>query len=107
MGTQHVVDMAGRGRTALVEYSGPTPGSSCSRRGNGSSSRSFRVPNINWNDPNLRQIDLNGDGQAELVITEDHAITWYPAEDEAGLRPRRTPWDFRRGAWPGARLRQP
>ncbi|MEQ8181394.1 MAG: SpvB/TcaC N-terminal domain-containing protein, partial [Smithellaceae bacterium] len=34
--------------------------------------RSFKnLPNINWRDSNARMIDLNGDGRAEILITED------------------------------------
>ena len=48
------------------------------------------VPNVDWNDANLRFIDLNGDGHADALVTEHDVFTWYPslAEDgfDAGFR---------------------
>nr|WP_320014185.1 SpvB/TcaC N-terminal domain-containing protein [uncultured Desulfobacter sp.] len=47
--------------------------------------QSFKaVANINLQDPNTRLLDLNGDGQPELVITEDRAFTWYEAAGKTG-----------------------
>jgi len=43
------------------------------------------LPNIDWNDPNLRFIDLNGDGHADILITEHDAFTWYPSLAEGGF----------------------
>ena len=42
-------------------------------------------PNVDWNDPNLRFIDLDGDGHADVLITEHEAITWYPSLAENGF----------------------
>jgi RHS repeat-associated protein len=35
------------------------------------------IPQINWSDKNLRFIDLTGDGQSDVLITEDDVFTWY------------------------------
>jgi len=43
------------------------------------------TPNVNWSDPNLRFIDVNGDGHADVLITEDDAFTWYPSLAEDGF----------------------
>jgi RHS repeat-associated protein len=54
------------------------------------------VPNIDWNDPNLRFIDLDGDGHADILITENDVFTWYPSLAEQGFDgARRVPkaWD--------------
>lgn len=42
---------------------------------------------IDLQDPNTRLIDLNGDGQPELVVTEENAFTWYPANGKHGYLP--------------------
>jgi RHS repeat-associated protein len=43
------------------------------------------APDVNWADPNLRFIDLNGDGHADVLITEDDVFTWYPSLAEDGF----------------------
>lgn len=35
------------------------------------------IPNIDWQNPNTRFIDLNGDGRPELVVSEENAFIWY------------------------------
>ncbi|MEO1052978.1 MAG: SpvB/TcaC N-terminal domain-containing protein [Bacteroidota bacterium] len=44
-------------------------------------------PNVNWQDPNLRMIDLTGDGFADIVITEDYCFTWYESKAKKGYVP--------------------
>ena len=41
--------------------------------------RAFKqVPNIDFNDPNLRMLDLTGDGHADILITENNCFSiWY------------------------------
>ena len=36
----------------------------------------FPLPDIAWNDPNLRFVDLNGDGLADVLATEQDAFVW-------------------------------
>jgi RHS repeat-associated protein len=43
------------------------------------------APNLDWNDPNLRFIDLDGDGHADVLITENQAFTWFPSLAEDGF----------------------
>ncbi|MEP6901374.1 MAG: SpvB/TcaC N-terminal domain-containing protein, partial [Actinomycetota bacterium] len=42
------------------------------------------IANLDLSDPNTRLIDLNGDGQPELVVTEEHAIAWYESKGKQG-----------------------
>ncbi len=43
------------------------------------------IPNIDWNDPHIRFIDLNGDGQPELVLSNESAFIWYPNLGKEGM----------------------
>jgi RHS repeat-associated protein len=43
-----------------------------------------RYPRVNINDPNIKFIDLNGDGMPEIVLSEEEVFTWYPAAGIAG-----------------------
>ncbi|MEO6918782.1 MAG: SpvB/TcaC N-terminal domain-containing protein, partial [Collimonas sp.] len=63
--------------------------------------RPFRAfPVRDWDDPNLRFVDLTGDGIADVLVTEDDAVTWHPSllalGFGAGLRVR-TPQDEESG----------
>ena len=40
---------------------------------------------IDWNDPNLRHIDLNGDGHDDVLIARDQTFTWYPSLAKGGF----------------------
>ena len=58
--------------------------------------RSFaQMPNVDFADLNTKLIDLNGDGKAELVVSEEQAFTWYPSLGSRGYdAPRLTPKPF-------------
>lgn len=50
--------------------------------------RSFALmPNINFSDQNTKLIDLNGDGKADLIVSEEHAFAWYPSRGSRGFDP--------------------
>jgi hypothetical protein len=53
----------------------------------------FRIlPTFDWTDPNLRFIDLDGDGLADVLITQDHAFLWSRSLGRDGFdRPMSTP----------------
>ena len=44
-------------------------------------------PNVNTRDPDLRFVDLTGDGLADILITEGDVLTWYPSLAEEGFGP--------------------
>lgn len=47
--------------------------------------RSFLTKaNVNLRDPNVRMLDLNGDGKAEIVLTEEHAFCWWESKGREG-----------------------
>ncbi|MES2675155.1 MAG: SpvB/TcaC N-terminal domain-containing protein [Pseudomonadota bacterium] len=87
-GSRHqFMDLAGDGEIDVVEFDGPMPGFH-ERDVDGGWKRHvpfFSLPNINWQDPNLRFIDLTGDGHADALITEHEVFTWYPSLEERGF----------------------
>ncbi|MFC7548747.1 SpvB/TcaC N-terminal domain-containing protein [Plantactinospora sp. GCM10030261] len=88
-GTQ-LLDLAGDGRLDVVVLDGPAPGF-FERGERGAGWRSFvpfdTLPEVDWDDPTVRFVDLDGDGHADLLITEDQAMTWYPSRAERGFGP--------------------
>jgi hypothetical protein len=50
------------------------------------------APNVDWSDPNLRFIDVDGDGYSDILITEHEALTSYPSLATFGFgAPNRVP----------------
>ncbi|MBD2746700.1 VCBS repeat-containing protein [Microvirga sp. BT688] len=43
--------------------------------------------NRDLRDPNIRFLDLNGDGFADVLITEDDALVWHPSHGMNGFGP--------------------
>jgi RHS repeat-associated protein len=86
-GDQQLMDIAGDGRLSLVKFARPFAGYH-ERHDDGrwGSFVSFASqPNIDWRDPNLRTVDLDGDGFADILITEQEVFTWYPSWARAGF----------------------
>lgn len=46
-----------------------------------------RMPNIDFRDAHVKQLDLNGDGLPDLLISEDEVFTWYASEGKKGYGP--------------------
>lgn len=47
------------------------------------------IPNINVRDASTKLVDLNGDGMADMLITEDEVFTWYPSKGKKGYEESR------------------
>ncbi len=88
-GGQQFLDLAGDGLLDAVSFDARVPGF-FERTPNGewdTFTPFVSVPNIAWNDPNLRLVDLTGDGRPDILLAEDEVLTWYPSLGEEGFGP--------------------
>jgi RHS repeat-associated protein len=86
-GGQQLLDLSGDGQLDLVALATPLPG--FSERTHDEDWEPFapfaHLPNLDWDDPNLRFVDLDGDGHADILITNDDVFRWYPSLAEDGF----------------------
>lgn len=87
-GKQLLLDMAGDGQLDIVQLDDPVAG--FYERTQDESWNEFvpfkYLPRISWNSPNIRFVDLTGDGLADVLITENEVFTWYQSLAEEGFR---------------------
>lgn len=80
-------DLNGGGELDYLAYGGETPG--YFRREDSGEWQPLvpfaKLPSIALDDPNLRFVDVNGDGRADLLISEDDVFGWYPADGKNGF----------------------
>ncbi|MGY2488550.1 SpvB/TcaC N-terminal domain-containing protein [Cupriavidus sp. CP313] len=90
-GGAEFMDLAGDGQPDVVVMEGAAPGLYEHDEAEGwQPFRPFAARlNRNLRDPNLRFVDLDGDGRADVLITEDNAFVWHALLGEDGFGPAR------------------
>jgi RHS repeat-associated protein len=85
--SHRLLDLAGDGNLDFVDFASSSPGFyERTTEGAWDRFRAFRSsPVLNWSDPNLRFVDVTGDGIADVLITEDDAFTWHPSFLQEGF----------------------
>ncbi len=96
------MDLAANGNQDMVSLEGPLHG--YYERADGPGWGTFTpfesFPNIETRDPNLKFIDIDGDGLADILISEDGVMSWYPSLGHDGFGSKqyaRKPTDEERG----------
>ena len=90
-GGAQFMDLAGDGLPDLVMLDGPMPG--FYEHDGAEGWQPFRPftsrLNRDMRDPNLKFVDLDGDGHADVLISEDDAFVWHASLAEEGCGPAR------------------
>lgn len=88
-GQQQLLDIAGGGTLNLVQFESEAPGFYERTLSEGwGRFRTFQsLPVLNWKNPNLKFVDVTGDGIADILITEDDAFLWHESLLDEGFGP--------------------
>jgi RHS repeat-associated protein len=84
-------DMGGDGQADLLVHSGPLPG--FFETTSAGTWRTFRpydtAPTFAPGEPNVRLVDLTGDGLSDALVTDDNGFLWFQCLGEKGFAPPR------------------
>jgi RHS repeat-associated protein len=101
--TAQFMDLAADGHQDMVSLDGPLHG--YYERTDQQGWETFRAfgsfPNVDTHDPNLKFVDIDGDGLADILVSEDEVMAWYPSFGYGGFGLRqyaRKPFDEEKGA---------
>ena len=83
------MDLAQDGALDVIDLEAPAPGfAERTPDGGWHPFVPFRsMPGIDPRDPNLRLVDLTGNGLPDLLVTEDEVFTWHASLAEEGYGP--------------------
>jgi hypothetical protein len=86
-GRQQLLDLSGDGQLDLVNFDRPTPGFfERTQEADWEPFKTFALlPDLDWRNPNLRFIDLTGDGLPDLLISENNAFCWHTSLGAKGF----------------------
>jgi RHS repeat-associated protein len=88
-GHQQLMSISGDGKLSLVDFESRPPG--FFERTDDSNWEPFQAfastPVLDWRNPNLKFIDLTGDGLPDLLISEDAAFWWHASLASEGFGP--------------------
>lgn len=89
-GRAQFLDLAGDGQLDAVTLQAPNAGfyERDDQAGWSRFTPLLNQPNVAWDDPEVRLVDLTGDGHADLLITQGGEISWHPSLAEAGFGER-------------------
>jgi RHS repeat-associated protein len=99
---RQLMALDGDGMVDLIDFTADEPGfyARLPGRNFGPLKRFSWLPQIDWSDPNLKFIDLTGDGLTDILVSEDGVFTWYTGLGSEGFgigQCVRVPWDERKG----------
>ena len=102
LAAQHLMDLSGDGQLDVVALDEPDSGffERTKHRDWAPFRRFERLPQLDWQQPNLKFVDLTGDGLADVLFTEDGMFTLYPSRGAEGFGAAERvslPWDEERG----------
>ncbi|HEV3115357.1 MAG TPA: SpvB/TcaC N-terminal domain-containing protein, partial [Candidatus Binataceae bacterium] len=97
------MDLAADGRQDMVSLEGPRRGYyERTDRTDWEGFNAFQsFPNLDTRDPNVRFVDIDGDGLADILVSEDEVMSWHQSLGHDGFGPRqfaRKPFDDELGA---------